>query len=100
MVLNEEIFNQCEQNCLPMKIFRDMFLRGGIAFDIANMFQGDDSLKYSWLASLLLNINNMQSLNNFPDLKKQLMVFQEVEVIPAVIVATKMGKKGLVLNLV
>jgi hypothetical protein len=58
-----------------MKIFRDMFLQGGISFDIQSTFQGDDCLKYTWIASLLLNINNMESLNNFPDLKRQLLVF-------------------------
>ena len=53
--------------------------------------------EYSWLATLLLNIKNMSSLNNFPDLKKQLMVFLDTEVMPALIINSK---KDLLLKLV
>lgn len=64
--MNQENFMYCEQNCLPMKIFRDMFLQGGVNFDVQSLFSKEKGLEYSWLASLLLNINNMNSLNNFP----------------------------------
>ena len=73
-----------------MKIFRDMFLQGGISFDIGSLFDSSrytninqDDLKleclkehfekkdnFAWFASILLNINNMGSLNNLPDLKR------------------------------
>lgn len=87
IILNEENFGNCEANCLPMKLFRDIFLQGGIAFDVQKLFSKEGGFKYAWLASLLLNINNLNSLNNFPDLKKQLIVFLDTEVIPALIIA-------------
>lgn len=42
----------------------------------------------------------MTSLNNFPDLKKQLQLFLETEVIPAIIIATHQGNTRLVINLI
>jgi hypothetical protein len=67
VLLNQENFKNCEKNCLPMKIFRDMFLEGGISFDISTLLE---KKSFSWLASILLNIRNMSSLNNLPDLKR------------------------------
>ena len=68
IVMNEDNFKNCEKSCLPLKIFRDLFLQGGISFDVQSMFTGDK--KYTWFASLLLNIENLGSLNNLPGLKK------------------------------
>jgi hypothetical protein len=45
-------------------------------------------------------VDNIASLNNLPVLKKQLSVFKETEVIPAVIVAVKADNKGLVTELI
>ena len=39
ILLAPENFQNCDLNYLPMMIFRDMFLQGGIAFDIASLFQ-------------------------------------------------------------
>jgi hypothetical protein len=80
-----------------MKIFRDMFLEGGISFDISSLIEKNS---YSWLASILLNIRNMSSLNNLPDLKRQLSVFLDTEVIPALLVSVKNGNKDLVMELI
>jgi len=38
ILLAPENFQNCDLNYLPMMIFRDMFLQGGIAFDIASLF--------------------------------------------------------------
>jgi hypothetical protein len=120
ILLTPENFVNCEQNCLPMKIFRDIFLQGGISFDISSLFNSSryseinlDDLKletlrkhfsnqdnFAWFASILLNINNMGSLNNLPDLKRQLSVFLEIEVVPALIVTVQNGQKDLVMQLI
>lgn len=83
-----------------MKIFRDMFLQGGVSFDVQSLFQNENVLQYAWFACLLLNINNMSSLNNLPDLKRQLSVFLETEIIPAIIISIKSGNKDLLIRLV
>ena len=80
-----------------MKIFRDMFLEGGISFDISSLLE---KKSYSWLASILLNIRNMSSLNNLPDLKRQLSVFLDTEVVPGLLVSVQNGNKGLVMELI
>ena len=80
-----------------MKIFRDMFLEGGISFDISTLLE---KKSYSWLASILLNIRNMSSLNNLPDLKRQLSVFLDTEVVPALLVSVQNGNKDLVMELI
>ena len=97
VLLNQENFKNCEKNCLPMKIFRDMFLEGGISFDISTLLE---KKSFSWLASILLNIRNMSSLNNLPDLKRQLSVFLDTEVVPALIVSVQNGNKDLVMELI
>ena len=98
--MNEENFKNCEKNCLPMKIFRDMFLQGGVSFDVQSLFQGEGELQHAWFASLLLNINNMSSLNNLPDLKRQLALFLETEIIPAILISVKQGNKNLIIRLI
>lgn len=83
-----------------MKLFRDIFLQGGLAFDIQQLFSKDNGCKFSWLASLLLSINNMGSLNNFPDLKKQLLVFLNTEVVPALLNSAKEGNVELLFKII
>ena len=100
IVMNEENFKNCERNCLPLKIFRDLFLQGGISFDVQSMFTGDRSQRYTWFASLLLNIENLGSLNNLPGLKKQLLLFIETEVIPALIISAQNGNIELIMELI
>jgi hypothetical protein len=67
ILMKPENFKHCDKNCLPIKIFRDMLLQGGVSFDVQSLFVGED---YAWLASLLLSTENMTSLNNLPDLKR------------------------------
>jgi len=98
--MHPENFAQCERNCLPLKVFKDLFLQGGVSFDVQSLFSVDQGLKYAWLASLLLNVGNISSLNNLPVLKRQLGVFLESEVEPAIILAAKEGNKALIIELV
>ena len=56
--------------------------------------------KYAWLASLLLNISNMSSLNNLPDLKRQLALYLDTEVLPAILIAIQSGQKDLMMELI
>ena len=42
----------------------------------------------------------MGSLNNLPGLKKQLLIFIETEIIPALIISAKNGNKELIINLI
>ena len=47
ILLSKENFQNCDRNYLPMMIFRDMFLQGGIAFDISSLFQAQSEKKTS-----------------------------------------------------
>lgn len=42
----------------------------------------------------------MVSLNHFPELKKQLLVFRDTEVMPAILIAVKNGNTKLLFNLI
>ena len=70
IVLEESNFTGCETNYLPMKIFRDIFLAGGVGFDVSSLFDPKREQQYMWLAYLILNSQNLNTLNNLPDLKK------------------------------
>lgn len=84
--MKPENFKHCDRNCLPIKIFRDMLLQGGVSFDVQSLFVGTEN---AWLASMLLNTENMTSLNNLPDLKRQMLMFVETEIVPALILSVK-----------
>ena len=100
IVMNPQNFAHCEANCIPMKIFRDVFLQGGVSFDVQSLFSAERGTEFAWLASLLLNLNNMSSLNNLPELKKQLSVFLDTEIVPAIILSASQGNKQLVFDIV
>jgi hypothetical protein len=74
-----------EHNSLPLKIFRDLFLSGGVGFDVTKLFSKETEGKYVWLASVLLNSKYLPSLSNFIQLKKQIVIFVETELIPALV---------------
>jgi hypothetical protein len=64
-------------------MFRDLFLSGGIGgFDVTKLFANN---KFAWLASVLLNVRHLPSLANFVEMKKQLIIFVDTEVIPVLI---------------
>ena len=72
-----------ESNCLPLKMFRDLFLQGGLGgFDVTKLFQDDG---FVWLAAVLLNVRHLPSIANFIEMKKQLVIFVDTEVIPVLI---------------
>lgn len=99
-MLVPENFEFCEINCLPLKLFRDLFLLGGLSFDIQSLFKGESSLDFAWLATLLLRIKDITSLNNFPDLKRQLIVFVTTEVIPSLLLSIQEGNTSLIFQIV
>ena len=79
-------------NPLPLKMFRDLFLDGSINFDISQLVQEkneDGSFKYAWLLAAMLNFKYLVSLTNFLELKNQLIIYVESDVIPALIVGDK-----------
>lgn len=67
--MQEETFTtNLESNCLPLKMFRDLFLSGGLGgFDVTKLFIDN---KFVWLAAVLLNVRHIPSLANFIEMKK------------------------------
>jgi hypothetical protein len=67
-------------------MFRDLFLAGGLkgGFDVTRLFtQGEN--RFVWLAGVLLNVRHLPSLANFVEMKKQLIIFVDTEVLPLII---------------
>mmetsp|Transcript_1951 Transcript_1951/g.2855 ORF Transcript_1951/g.2855 Transcript_1951/m.2855 type:complete len:90 (-) Transcript_1951:2329-2598(-) len=89
--MQEENFSGCETNYLPMKVFRDIFLAGGVGFDVSSLFSSVNEQKYAWFAFLLLNVDTLSTLNNLPDLKKQIGLFRDTEILTSVLVAAQDG---------
>jgi hypothetical protein len=46
------------------------------------LFQDD---RFVWIAAVLLNVRHLPSLANFIEMKKQLVIFVDTEVIPVLI---------------
>ena len=55
----------------------------------------DGSYSYTWLLAIMLNFKYLVSLTNFLELKNQLLIFVESEMIPALI----FGEKSLIVTL-
>ena len=92
IVLTKENFEGLESNPLPLKMFRDLFLDGSIVFDISQLIQetnDDGSFSYAWLLAAMMNFKYLVSLTNFLELKNQLLIYVESEVIPALIIGDK-----------
>ena len=69
-------------------MFKDLFLQGGIGFDVQQLLatkNNEGRYMYVWFASTLLSIKNLTSLSSLMDLKRQLMIFIETEVVPALV---------------
>ena len=60
ILLHEPLFSHVETNYLPVKMFKDLFLRGEVGFDVQELFTNPD---YVWLAALLIEIKNLTSLS-------------------------------------
>ncbi len=79
-------------------MFRDLILSGGLGgFDVTKLF-GDD--KYVWLAGVLLNARHLPSLANFVDMKKQLVIFCDTELVPVLINQAQNGNAALLVSVV
>lgn len=64
-------------------MFRDLFLSGGLGgFDVTKLLSDN---KYVWLAGVLLNTRHLPSLANFVEIKKQLIIFCDTELVPVLI---------------
>ena len=89
-MLNEANFKNIEKNSLPLKIFRDLFLSGGLQFNSHEFFKiVDNKFEYSWLLELLMGAKYLGSLQAYTQLKKQLQIFVETEVVPFIVMAAK-----------
>lgn len=85
-MLVPENFENLEANPLPLKLFRDLFIEGA-TWDVSKLIgckQGDQ-YTYVWLFATFLNFKYLISLSNYFSLKKQLVIFVETEVMPALI---------------
>mmetsp|Transcript_8543 Transcript_8543/g.11776 ORF Transcript_8543/g.11776 Transcript_8543/m.11776 type:complete len:85 (+) Transcript_8543:145-399(+) len=79
-------------------MFRDLFLDGKVSLDVGALIQERDEaggFKYSWLVATMLNFKYLISLTSFLELKNQLLIFVESDVIPALI----FGDKTLIVSL-
>jgi hypothetical protein len=88
ILLDEQVFtSNLSQNCLPLKMFRDLFLAGGLkgGFDVSKLFTEENASRFVWLAGVLLNVRHLPSLANFVEMKKQLVIFVDTEVLPLII---------------
>jgi hypothetical protein len=67
-------------------MFRDLFLQGGLGgFDVTSLFSSEQKGKYTWLAGVLLNVRHMPSIASYVEMKRQLVIFVDTEIIPALI---------------
>lgn len=98
IVLTPANFADLETNPLPLKMFRDLFLDGSVNFDISVLMTergSDGSYSYAWLLASMLNFKYLVSLTNFLELKNQLIIFVESDVVPGIIV----GDRSMIVNL-
>lgn len=71
---------------MPLKLFRDLFIEGS-TWDVSKLIssKSGDQYTYVWLFATFLNFKHLISLSNYFQLKKQLVIFVETEVLPALI---------------
>ena len=97
-MLNEINFGSLERNPLPLKMFRDLFLDGNVSLDVSTLIKEKNDageFRYAWLVATMLNFKYLVSLTSFLELKNQLLIFVESDVIPALI----FGEKTLIVSL-
>lgn len=86
IVLVPEHFSRLEFNPLPLKLFRDLLIEGS-TWDVSELIKckEGDTFSYVWLFATFLNFKYLMSLSNYISLRKQLVIFVETEVMPAII---------------
>lgn len=85
ILLKEMNFAHLSKNCLILKIFQQTFLAGGLGFnidDLALKTNENGNFEYVWLIGELLNSESLPSLAGYSNLKNQIKVFCETEVLP------------------
>lgn len=80
-------------------MFRDLFLDGSINFDMYEFIKRTDNsdnsverkckFEFEWLLAKFLNMKYLVSLSQFLELKSQLVLFCESDVIPTLMNADK-----------
>ena len=72
-----------------LNMFRDLFLGDtSFSFDIGNFIgtkSDDGDYKYAWFFASLLKTKHLVSLSNLLELKKQLVIYVETDVVPSLI---------------
>ena len=71
-----------------MKIFQQTFLAGGLGFNIDDLALKKDEngqFVYIWLIAELLNSESLPSLAGYVNLRNQIKVFSETEVLPLIL---------------
>lgn len=83
-------------------MFRDLFLAGGLkgGFDVSRLFSKENGTRFVWLAGVLLNVRHLPSLANFVEMKKQLVIFVDTEVLPLIINQAQAGDSKIVIDIV
>ena len=59
-----------------------------MAFDVAALWQSG----YTWLAFILLNVHSNAAIACLPNLKRQLLIFTDTEVVPSLLNAMDDGR--------
>jgi hypothetical protein len=89
IILHEENFSMLSSNCLILKVFQQTFLTGGLGFNIDDLALRRDEetqeFKYIWLLCELLAASNLPSLAGYTNLRNQIQLFCESEVLPLIL---------------
>lgn len=81
-------------------MFRDLLLSGGISFDVTQLFSTEKADNYVWLAAALLNTKYLASLSTYIQLKKQMVIFVETEIVPTLVNQAQQGNTQFIINIV
>ena len=82
IVLERDFFTNLETNYLPIKVFKDLYLEGGIGFDVQGLLSDN---RFVWVAAMLIELRHLTSLSQLMELRRQLLLFVEIEVVPALV---------------
>ena len=77
---NELTFAQLPRNCLPLKVVRQLLLSGGgLGFSVGELIPDPG---YAWFVGHLLSARFLPSLLGYDELRRQLLLYCESEVLP------------------